>query len=217
VGPAVGTFCSSLAFRSERVYPVCGGRAERNAERAGGEASGGLDTGRLAGMLARMDWSPLEWLEALSYVVTVVGLPFAIAVFLYEQRRERQGEEEEIYQRLSDEYAAFLKVVLENADLGLMRAKFDETTLTEEQRERRRVLFELLISLFERAYLLVYEEKMKRQTQRLWMSWEDYMRDWCRRRDFRVLLPELLEGEDPDFVEHIKLIAAEEAAKDSAR
>ncbi len=165
-------------------------------------------------MLARMDWTwtPLEWLEALSYIVTVVGLPFAIAVFLYEQRRERQGEEEEIYQRLSDEYAAFLKVVLENADLGLMRANFDETTLTEEQRERRRVLFELLISLFERAYLLVYEEKMKRQTQRLWMSWEDYMRDWCRRRDFRALLPELLEGEDPDFVEHIKRIAAAEAA-----
>ena len=56
-------------------------------------------------MLPSMDWtwSPLEWLEALSYIVTVVGLPFAIAVFLYEQRRERQNEEEEIYQRLSDE------------------------------------------------------------------------------------------------------------------
>lgn len=168
-------------------------------------------------MLAFMDWSPLEWLEALSYIVTVVGLPFAIAVFLYEQRRERQNEEEEIYQRLSDEYAEFLKVVLQHADLGLMRPQAAEVALTEEQRERRRVLFELLISLFERSYLLVYEENMKRQTQRLWMSWEDYMRDWCRRKDFRELLPELLEGEDPDFVEKIKGIAAEEAARGSAK
>jgi len=159
-----------------------------------------------------MDWTYLEWLEAASYVVTVVGLPLAIAVFLYEQRRERQNEEEEIYQRLSDEYAEFLKLILKNADLHLMRAETDDA-LDAEQTERRRVLFELLISLFERAYLLVYEEDMKRQTQRLWSSWEDYMRSWCRRRDFRTLLAELLEGEDPDFVAHITRIAAEESAR----
>ncbi|HLP09531.1 MAG TPA: hypothetical protein VK178_15310 [Opitutaceae bacterium] len=160
-----------------------------------------------------MDWTPLEWLEALSYIVTVVGLPFALAVFLYEQRRERQNEEEEIYQRLSDEYAEFLKIVLQHADLGLMRAQFDETALSAEQRERRGVLFELLISIFERAYLLVYEEHMKRQTQRLWMSWEDYMRYWCRREDFRRQLPELLAGEDRDFAAHLTLIAQEEATR----
>lgn len=45
-------------------------------------------------------WSPLEWLEALSYLVTIVGLPFAIGVFLFEQREERQNEEESIYQNL---------------------------------------------------------------------------------------------------------------------
>jgi len=162
------------------------------------------------------EWTSLQWLEAASYLVTIVGLPFAIAVFLYEQRRERQNEEEELYQRLSDEYAEFLKIVLQHADLGLMRADVDETAFSEEQKERRGVLFELLISIFERAYLLVYEVHMQRQTQRLWMSWEDYMRYWCRRRDFRGRLSQLLEGEDPDFVEHISRIAAEEAARQGA-
>jgi len=160
-----------------------------------------------------MDWTFLEWLEAASYLVTIVGLPFAIGVFLFEQRRERQNEEEEIYQRLSDEYAEFLKLILKNADLQLMRAEAEEEVLDAEQKERRRVLFELLVSLFERAYLLVYEDHMNRQTQRLWMSWEDYMRSWCRRRDFRRLMPELLEGEDPDFVAHISRIANEEGSK----
>ena len=159
-----------------------------------------------------MDWTSLEWLEATSYIITIVGLPFAIVVFLYEQRRERQNEEEEIYQRLSDEYAEFLKTVLQHADLGLMSDAIDEKPLTHEQQERRAVLFELLISIFERAYLLVYEENMKRQTQRMWMSWEDYMRYWCRRQDFRKLLPGLIEGEDPDFGAHISRIAEEEAA-----
>lgn len=160
--------------------------------------------------VAGMGWSFLEWLEGLSYLVTVVGLPFAILVFLHDHRRERQNEEEQIYERLSDEYSEFLKLILENADLQLMRAEVDESALSDEQKERRRVLFELLISIFERAYLLVYEEKMKRQTQRLWMSWEDYMRSWCRRNDFRSTLPQLLEGEDPEFVAHIERIAAEE-------
>ena len=32
---------------------------------------------------------PLETWELLSYVVTVVGLPLAIFVFLFEQRKER--------------------------------------------------------------------------------------------------------------------------------
>ncbi len=45
----------------------------------------------------------------------------AILVFMYEQRRERQGEEEELYQRLSDEYTGFLKLVLGNPDLQLLR------------------------------------------------------------------------------------------------
>lgn len=36
----------------------------------------------------------LETWELLSYVVTVIGLPLAIAVFLFEQRKERENEEE---------------------------------------------------------------------------------------------------------------------------
>ena len=87
-------------------------------------------------------WSPLEWLEALSYLVTIVGLPFAIGVFLFEQREERQNEEESIYQNLSDEYADFLRLVLEHADLQL-RSKPRTETLTAEQEERRLLLFDL--------------------------------------------------------------------------
>jgi hypothetical protein len=50
---------------------------------------------------------------------------------------------------------------------------------------------------------LVYEERMDANTARLWSSWEDYMREWCKRDDFRAALPDLLQGEDPDFQKHI--------------
>lgn len=158
-----------------------------------------------------MTW--FQWAEALSYVVTIFGLPLAILVFMLEQRRERQNEEEEIYQRLSDEYTAFLKLVLANPDLQLLRKQAAQESLTDEQNERKFVIFSILVSLFERAYLLVYESKMDKQTKRLWQSWEDYMREWCRRKDFRDSLPELLGGEDEDFQAHIRKIAEAETAR----
>lgn len=155
-----------------------------------------------------MTW--LEWFEWLSYVVTIVGLPLGIGIFLYEQRKERQNEEGELYQRLSDEYMNFLKLVLENADLQLLRQQGQPQGLTDEQKERKLIIFGILVSLFERAYLLVYEDDMNKQTRRLWLSWEDYMREWCRREDFRTVLEKLLEGEDEDFQKHIRQIVVQE-------
>ena len=51
----------------------------------------------------------VEWWEIASYVVTVIGLPLAIAVFLFQQSRERRNEEDEVYQLLSDAYNDFLQ------------------------------------------------------------------------------------------------------------
>ena len=101
------------------------------------------------------EMTQLEWLEAASYVVTIIGLPMAILIFVWEQRRQRQNDQEEIYQRLSDEYASFLKLVLDNADLHLLRKQGADPELTEEQRERKYALFNILVSIFERAYILV--------------------------------------------------------------
>lgn len=150
--------------------------------------------------------SGLEWLEAASYIVTIVGLPFAIGVYIYDRRRDQQTDEEEIFLRLSDEYADFMRLVIENADLHLL-SPAAKGELSEEQLERKHALFAILVSLFERAYVLVYEDDMSRQQARLWQSWEDYMTEWCQREDFRAELPALLQGEDPGFVAMIGRIA----------
>ena len=153
----------------------------------------------------------LEFWELMSYVVTVIALPLAVYTFWAEQRKERENEEEETYQLLSDAYTEFLKIVLANPDLQL-RSKLAAPQLTDEQQERRQVVFEMLVSLFERAYLLAYDDRMTEKQQRRWNSWDDYMRDWCRRPDFCAMLPQLLQGEDPDFVACIKRIANQEGA-----
>jgi len=156
---------------------------------------------------AQVNWR--DAFELASFVVTVIGLPFAIAVFLFQQRQERENEEEEAYQHLSDAYNDFLKIVLANSDLQLL-TNAALPNPTPEQNERMRVIFDMLISLFERAYLVAYKEDMTPTESRRWNSWDDFMREWCRRDDFHDALPLLLRGEDPDFQAYIKRVAHEE-------
>jgi hypothetical protein len=153
--------------------------------------------------------SALEIWELLSYAVTVIGLPLAIFVFAYERRRERENEEESVYQLLSDNYEEFLRTALQHPDLKLFAAE-ETPELSEEQKERMFIVFSMLVSLFERAYLLLYDVTMTPQQRRRWLSWDDYMREWCRRADFRRLLPLLLKGEDPEFVRYIQSLQAQE-------
>jgi hypothetical protein len=147
--------------------------------------------------------------ELASFVVTALGLPVAILFFAWEQRKERDNEEEEQYQLLSNAYNDFLKIVLAHPDLQL-RANAPLADPTPEQRERMLVIFDMLVSLFERAYLVAYKPRMGEDERRRWNSWDDYMREWCHREDFYAALPQLLRGEDPEFQSYLRRIAHEE-------
>jgi hypothetical protein len=151
----------------------------------------------------------LDLWQLLANVVTCFGLPLAIYTFVLEQRKERDNEDEEVYQLLSDAYIDFLKLVLQHSDLKL-RTRTATPNLSDEQQERMQVLFEILISLFERAYLTAYSDSMTPQQTRRWHSWDDFMREWCLRDDFKSALPNLLHGEDIDFANYITRIASEQ-------
>ena len=153
-------------------------------------------------MISRDTW------ELWSFIVTALGLPVAIVIFLWQQRKERENEDEEGYQLLSNAYNDFLKVVLAHPDLQL-RSNEQLPNATPGQIERMLVIFDMLISLFERAYLVAYKPKMSDEERRRWNSWDDYMREWCRRDDFFNALPLLLRGEDPDFQMYIRRVAGE--------
>ena len=149
----------------------------------------------------------IETWELLSYIVTVLGLPAAMAVFLYEKRKERAAEEEEVYEAVASSYHDFLRLALENPDLRLL-SKTRTGDLSAEQRERMQAIFGLLMAIFERAYLLLYDTDLSGKDARRWRSWEDFMQEWCERDDFRESMPALLRGEDPEFAAYLSKLAA---------
>jgi hypothetical protein len=146
----------------------------------------------------------LEQLELWSYVATIVGFPWLILTFWYERKKERINDQEELFLSLSREYDEFLRLVLANSDLQLMSNS--SQSLEGEKAERRHIIFGILVSIFERAFILVYEDDMDKQTARLWQSWEDYIKEWCSRDDFRTGLKHHLHGEDPDFVRYMSAL-----------
>ena len=110
-------------------------------------------------MMTRDAW------EFASFVVTTLALPFAIAFFAWEQRKERDNEEEEGYQLLSNAYNEFLQVVLAHPDLHL-RTSEPLSNPTVEQNERMLVIFDMLMSLFERAFLFMRSLRLFRLCDR---------------------------------------------------
>jgi hypothetical protein len=151
-----------------------------------------------------MDWMQ-RW-ELASYIVTTLGLPLAVGTFVYQQRRERDNEDEEAYQMLSDAYVDFLKIVLSNPDLPLREGGVPPD-LTTEQHRRMRIIYQMLISLFERAYLVAWTDESEGLAARRWASWDDYMREWLACDAFRNQLVTLLRGEDPAFARHMMTLA----------
>ena len=143
----------------------------------------------------------MTWFEFLSYIATALGIPLALFVFMFEEKKERQAEQEEIYEKLMDHYARIQEKLFEYPELD----HHDTPLNNPEDARRQYILYEMLISLFERSFILLYGETDPAY-QRMWNSWEDYIAEWVHRPNFRAALPQLMQGEDPDFANYISKI-----------
>jgi hypothetical protein len=77
--------------------------------------------------------------------------------------------------------------------------------LSPEQRIRQFAMFEILISLLERAFLM-YRDQSNRIKKAQWAGWNDYMQDYARRATFRRLWE--LRGKEYDeaFMKHMNAV-----------
>ncbi len=143
-------------------------------------------------------WTLLEFMEFLSYVATVVGIPLATMTYILQEKKERQNEQEEIYDKLMGHYTVIQEKLFEFPELDV----HDKALENFEDARRQYILYQMVVSLFERAYILLASETDPAY-QRMWNSWEDYICEWIRHPNFIAALPRLMEGEDKDFVAYM--------------
>jgi hypothetical protein len=150
-----------------------------------------------------------DWLEAASYVATVLGIPIAIMVFWFETRRDRKLREEQIYLSPNQLYIEYLKLCLEYPQLDI----YDLATPAEqtpENTKRERIAFNILISILEQAYLL-YRNHPRRDNKQ-WQGWVDYTRWWMARPNFKRAWEELSIHFDSDFIAFVNRLPPYELA-----
>ncbi|HEX8169039.1 MAG TPA: hypothetical protein VF824_00700 [Thermoanaerobaculia bacterium] len=133
-----------------------------------------------------IDW-PLvkDVLEALSYLTVVIGAPVALYQYRVKTRKEQSDREYGTYNALDEKYLEFLELCRQSPRLDVFDIPDDApAALTPEEQKQELIAFTMLISIFERAFLM-YHDQEDSIRKRQWTGWLDYIRDYCERANFR--------------------------------
>lgn len=121
----------------------------------------------------------LDALQAAAAVATFIGFPLGVYTLYAMSRREARDAQYQTYDVLDNKYCRFLELCMQNLDLGVYGADlaFDSSRLSPEQKTRREILLLQLISILERAYLMMFREhSIPMRSQ--WHGWKEYMEDY---------------------------------------
>lgn len=147
-----------------------------------------------------------------SNVVTALGLPLAIGTWLWQIRRERISRERDTHGEMNSRYMAYLQLVLTNPSLELQDFELSRDRDLNQKLPLSEAMkitgLEILINMFERAFFLYHGHSSKFREQQ-WKGWDEYIRGWTQREEFRKYWFTYLRGEfHSDFNDYIESIMA---------
>lgn len=121
-----------------------------------------------------------RWLDIASKAVVILGLPVGLFQYARTKKKEKRDREYGTYNALDLQYIEFQKLCLEHSDLNIFDVADDPAPkLTPKQAKEELILFTMLFSIFERAYLLYQSERSDQ-----WHGWESYINSYCQRENF---------------------------------
>ncbi len=151
----------------------------------------------------------LQRWEMWSYVATVIAalsIPAGIVTYMIDRGKERVEEQEqsriereENYSRLQAEFRKAQFWLADHPEVNKHELPPEDATT----RGQQEIYYSTLISLFEESFILFYKPEDP-EYQRMWNTWADYIQEWLQRPNFRKTAPELLAGEDKEFVVYMQ-------------
>jgi hypothetical protein len=134
----------------------------------------------------------------------VVSVWVAIASFWSEKRRERREREYGTYHALDEKYSEYLTLCAARPELDLYFVPHPSPpALDPAQHIAQLAQFEILVSLFERAFLM-YQDHPSRVRATQWEGWERCLREWVRRPIFGLLWQRIGSAQfDQEFVAYM--------------
>ena len=152
-------------------------------------------------------------LEMLTYIITVLGVPVAIFVYLREQKFQRLEREYGTFDALDEKYIEIQQICLEHPELDVFDTPFKEPKkLSEEQQKQEEAILLIRISIFERAFLM-YQRSQTEGKDTQWQGWNLEIIDWFSRENFRNVWKEHGEYFDQSFFEEFNQYFSIEESK----
>jgi hypothetical protein len=128
--------------------------------------------------------------ELMSLVSIAVTLPIGVVEFYIDRREERRARIEDNYNQLDQRYIEFEHLCLANIALDCADEPMNPPpTLSSEDRMKQRLLYNILLSIFERAYLRYQLEELD-DLRSQWTGWDEYATGFLIRPSFRELWSE---------------------------
>ena len=165
----------------------------------------------------------LNILEQLSQIASIIGafsFFLALLIFIIEMQHRKKEHELSTYDNLAKEYRDFLKLSLENQELQVFLYDFYSDinmNLSESQKIKKYMLFEILVSMLESAYYQ-YKNHKNDFKKAQWTGWRQYIYDWCSRKDFRIAWKEHLSSQfDSDFLNFINDIMIKQLEEEKSK
>jgi hypothetical protein len=124
----------------------------------------------------------LQGVSALAALIAFI--PSAI-IFIVNQLHQNRLLRDEKHRYVIERYQYFLERCLEFPELRLAYGEpARDEALTEDERYRRDILFDLLTSVFERAFL-TYANRISSDRKRQWGGWDAFIDHYAGRPDYR--------------------------------
>jgi transcriptional regulator with XRE-family HTH domain len=145
-----------------------------------------------------------ETFQVLANISTALGIPLAISLFYQDRKKEIREREYIAYDSLDSNYIEYLKLCLDNPDLDVFDLPIEEgKERLSEQERRETIMFGILFSVLERAFLM-YEDESTGIKIRRRIEWERYIvNDWIPREKFRKMWKIQGEGYYINFVRYM--------------
>jgi len=126
----------------------------------------------------------LDYLDAASKIIVILGLPLAYIQYRIAKRKEKRDREYGTYNALDEKYLEFQRLCLEYTYLDIADIQeIKPQKLNEKQRKEELILFTMLFSIFERAFLL-YSDQNSVIKKKQWIGWDSYIKAYCTRENF---------------------------------
>jgi hypothetical protein len=142
-------------------------------------------------------------IEAMANVATALGLFLAIYVFWKEKRRESYDRHWGTYNSLDDKYILYLSLCAQNPELNIYNHEIEgRLELNELEKAKRLAVFEVLVSVLERSYLMYHGQEEEAKLEQ-WVGWEAYIDGWVRDARFIPLWEKVGSQYDLEFYNYV--------------